>query len=37
VGLAGWIAPMEDLKPVKAALRKLARKYSREEQDGGVA
>ncbi|MFB3882704.1 MAG: amidoligase family protein [Armatimonadota bacterium] len=37
VGLAGWIAPIEDLNPVKAALRKLARKYSREEQDGGVA
>ena len=29
VSLAGWIAPMEDLKPVQRELRRLARKYDR--------
>jgi len=27
VHLAGWIAPIEDVKPVKRELKRLARKY----------
>jgi hypothetical protein len=30
VHLAGWIAPLEDLKPVKRELKRLARKYDRD-------
>ena len=30
VHLAGWIAPMDDLKPVKSTLRRLAKKYDKE-------
>jgi hypothetical protein len=31
VHLAGWIAPLDDLKPVKRELKRLARKYDRED------
>jgi hypothetical protein len=35
VEMAGWIADLEDLKPVKTELRRLARKYDREAKVQG--
>jgi hypothetical protein len=33
VSLAGWIAPLEDLKPVQRTMRRLARKYDSGTQE----
>jgi len=37
VEMAGWIADLEDLKPVMRELRRLARKYDRQSATGGSA
>jgi len=37
VEMAGWVADLGDLKPVKAELRRLARKYDREAKLQGAA